>query len=119
MVQDFTVLPFRMTVQAPQLLVSQPTCVPVSPRTSRIKCTNSSLGSTGASRRLPLIVTCTDSFFAMTVPRMEIAIGRPVAEHGPARVWSIPGSGPSCIRQDREGQNWVAHLWPQVGQAGQ
>ena len=34
-VQDFTATPSRCTVQAPQLEVSQPTCVPVSPRWSR------------------------------------------------------------------------------------
>ena len=56
-VHDFTLLPFKITVHAPQLLVSQPTCVPVSPSCSRIKCTSSSLGSAGASRSLPLILT--------------------------------------------------------------
>ena len=32
---DFTLCPFRWTVQAPQLLVSHPTTVPVSPSRSR------------------------------------------------------------------------------------
>ena len=43
-VHDFTGRPFNSTVQAPQLVVSQPMCVPVSPRTSRIKCTSSIRG---------------------------------------------------------------------------
>jgi hypothetical protein len=34
-VHDFTAAPFRCTVQAPQSVVSQPTCVPVRPSTSR------------------------------------------------------------------------------------
>ena len=37
MVQDFTVLPSTMTVQAPQDDVSQPTFVPVRPSVSRKK----------------------------------------------------------------------------------
>ena len=32
---DFTVTPSRMTVQAPQLPVAQPMCVPVRRKTSR------------------------------------------------------------------------------------
>src|SRR6476620_10958507 len=65
MVHDFTVFPFKSTVQAPQLLVSQPTCVPVNPSCSRIKCTSSSLGSAATSRSLPLILSLISSFFAM------------------------------------------------------
>ena len=37
----FADLPFNRTVQAPQLDVSQPMCVPVKLRVSRIKCTSS------------------------------------------------------------------------------
>src|SRR6516162_3002101 len=66
MVHDFTVLPLRITVQAPQLLVSQPTCVPVKPRTSRMKCTSNNLGSTAASRSRPLILILIDSFLAIS-----------------------------------------------------
>ena len=33
--QDFTLCPSRWTVQAPQLLVSQPTTVPILPSRSR------------------------------------------------------------------------------------
>ena len=35
-VQDFTAMPFMMMTQAPHWLVSQPTCVPVRPTTSRM-----------------------------------------------------------------------------------
>src|SRR5579884_2135324 len=56
-VHDFTLLPFRITVHAPQLLVSQPTCVPVNPSCSRIKCTSSSRESAATSRSLPLTLT--------------------------------------------------------------
>ena len=44
-------------MQAPQLLVSHPTFVPVSPRVSRRKYTRSVRGSTSASRIAPLTVT--------------------------------------------------------------
>ena len=40
-VQDFTGSPSSQTTQVPQLLVSQPQCVPVRPRWSRRKCTSS------------------------------------------------------------------------------
>jgi hypothetical protein len=35
-VHDFTACPFMVIVQAPHWLVSQPTCVPVSPTVSRM-----------------------------------------------------------------------------------
>src|SRR3712207_540428 len=47
------------TVQAPQLVVSQPTCVPVRPSSSRSQWTSSRRASTSASRRSPLTVTST------------------------------------------------------------
>src|SRR5215813_2788515 len=65
MVHDFTVLPFRMTVQAPQLLVSQPTCVPVRPADSRMKWTSSVRGSIRASLARPLMVILTCCLLAM------------------------------------------------------
>src|ERR1700757_2249065 len=67
MVHDFTALPFKITVHAPQLLVSHPTCAPVSPIASRIKWISSSLGSAAASRCLPLILIVISSFFAMPI----------------------------------------------------
>src|SRR4051812_48442883 len=58
-VHDFTGLPSMSTTQAPQLDVSQPQCVPVSPSVSRMKCTSSMRGSTSAVCASPLIVTVT------------------------------------------------------------
>ena len=49
-VHDLTASPSTCTVHAPQLDVSQPTCVPVSPRVSRRKWTSSNRGSTSAVR---------------------------------------------------------------------
>src|SRR5690606_13808136 len=46
--QDFTRCPSRWTVQAPQLLVSQPTTVPTLPSRSRRYCTSSMRGSTSS-----------------------------------------------------------------------
>jgi len=44
-------------VQAPQLVVSQPMWVPVSPSVSRMKWTSNRRGSTSACRTSPLTVT--------------------------------------------------------------
>ena len=52
-VQDFTDLPSRSTVQAPQWLVSQPICGPVRFSCSRRKWMSSVRGSTSASTVLP------------------------------------------------------------------
>src|SRR5262249_43887811 len=62
---DFTVLPFSITVHAPQFEVSQPTWVPVSPADSRMKWTRSVRGSIKASLGRPLIVILTCCLFAM------------------------------------------------------
>jgi hypothetical protein len=59
-VHDFTASPSRCTVQAPQLDVSQPTCVPVSPRSSRIAWTSRRRGSTSIVRFSPLTVRLTE-----------------------------------------------------------
>src|SRR5215510_14111370 len=59
MVQDFTGRPSRSTVHAPQCVVSQPMWVPVSRKTSRIRWTRSSRGSTSEESFSPLIVTWT------------------------------------------------------------
>src|SRR5215213_9318923 len=62
-VQDLTGSPSWSTTHAPQLEVSQPQWVPVSPSVSRRKCTSSSRGSTSRSTCSPLtvIVTCISS----------------------------------------------------------
>ena len=56
-VHDLALSPSRWTVHAPQLLVSQPTCVPVSPNVSRRRWTRRRRGSTSASWASPLTVT--------------------------------------------------------------
>src|SRR6267143_2140168 len=56
-VQDFTAAPFINTVQAPQYVVSHPTCVPVSSRSSRMNSTSKSRGSTSRECNLPLTRT--------------------------------------------------------------
>src|SRR5512138_845935 len=58
-VQLFTGRPFRLTVHAPQLVVSQPMWVPVSSRFSRMKWTSSRRASTSRVCFSPLIVTVT------------------------------------------------------------
>src|SRR4026208_722200 len=55
--QLFTASPFTCTVQAPQLPVSQPMCVPVSPRSSRRKCTSRRRVGTSYSICSPLTST--------------------------------------------------------------
>src|SRR5215469_13776634 len=55
MVQDFTAWPSTSTVQAPQLVVSQPIWVPVRPTPRRIRWDSSSRGSTSAIFFSPLI----------------------------------------------------------------
>src|SRR5262245_34418004 len=78
MVHDFTAFPFKITVHAPQLLVSQPTCVPVSPSASRIKCTSSSRDSAAASRSWPLIFSLIISFFAIA-PVLRLLFACPLS----------------------------------------
>ena len=55
--QDFTLRPSRWTVQAPQLLVSQPMTVPVLPSFSRRYCTSSIRGSTSSDTFAPSTVS--------------------------------------------------------------
>src|SRR5262249_42409284 len=59
MVQDFTDLPSRSTVQAPQWVVSQPICAPVRLSCSRSMWTSSVRGSTSTSTALPFTVMAT------------------------------------------------------------
>src|SRR4029078_5737133 len=54
---DFTLRPSRCTVQAPQLLVSQPITVPVRPSFSRRYCTRSIRGSTSSDTLSPSTVS--------------------------------------------------------------
>ena len=59
MVQDLTGTPSSSTVQAPQLVVSQPMWVPVSASVSRMKWTRRRRGSTSAVRSTSLTVIVT------------------------------------------------------------
>ena len=56
MVQDFADLPSIITVQAPQLVVSHPICVPVMLKFSRKKCASKRRGSTSAECCFPFTV---------------------------------------------------------------
>src|SRR5688572_8037344 len=66
---DFTLVPFRCTVQAPQLLVSQPMTVPVLPTFSRRYCTSSIRGSTSSAT------------FSPSTMRLIRVMGTPLSEH--------------------------------------
>ena len=68
-VQDFTDLPFRSTVQAPQWLVSQPICGPVSPGRSRRTWIDNSRGS--ASVSMAATPKTIDSTPENTIPATE------------------------------------------------
>src|SRR6266540_2018716 len=80
--------PSSSTVQAPQPEVSQPTWVPVSPSSSRRKCTSSSLGSTSALRSAPLTVT---------VIRMRLRTSLVVGGDGRGVPQAALGEGPDDV----------------------
>src|ERR1700724_269470 len=69
MVQDFTASPFISTVQAPQYVVSQPTCVPVRSQVSRRNSTSNMRGSTCRAYclRFTLMLTLTAIFFPVAI----------------------------------------------------
>src|SRR3989442_15012296 len=98
---DFTAAPSSRTVQAPHWLVSQPTCVPVSPSSSRRKYTSKSRGSTSRVYVAPLTRTLTGNLSAISPPSMD-ANGRPtLAAPGDRRIPTIclpPGSVNQCGR---------------------
>src|SRR5712691_881314 len=75
-VQDFTPCPSTSTVHAPQLLVSQPTWVPVRPASSRMYCTSNSRGSTSCSCLAPLMVTASLRLIRTSYLRAEPAANR-------------------------------------------
>ena len=58
-VHDFIGVPSSSTVHAPQLVVSQPMWVPVSPTMRRMRSTRSTRGSTSSVWVVPLMVTVT------------------------------------------------------------
>src|SRR3982074_2131596 len=68
-VHDFTARPFINTVQAPQYVVSQPTCVRVRSHASRRNSTSNIRGSTSRAYGLPLtlILTLTAILFTAAI----------------------------------------------------
>src|ERR1700675_2159170 len=68
-VQDFTARPFISTVQAPQYVVSHPTCVPVRSHASRRNSTSNMRGSTSRAYclRFTLMLTLTAIFFPVAI----------------------------------------------------
>ena len=96
--QDFTLVPSRWTVQAPQLLVSHPMTVPVFPRRSRRYCTSSIRGSTSSETDAPstvrLIRVMDDSLRCEAVTRLTL-------EAWLAKGWRVWTGGGSAAG-DRE-----------------
>src|SRR5919106_5438354 len=93
-----------MTVQAPQFPVSQPMCVPLSARTSRMKCTKSVRESTVRSCVSPLIVTVIGcavppSLTAVASSRHRLAHGSP-CDH--ARHAAPVVGGRVCVGRRRQ-----------------
>ena len=76
MVQDFTDLPSRSTVQAPQWLVSQPICGPVRLSCSRRKWISRVRGSTSASTASPFTVMETWVFAMVSLLRPARVLAR-------------------------------------------
>src|ERR1700674_674205 len=84
-VQDFTARPFVNTVQAPQYVVSQPTCVPVRSPASRRNSTRNMRGSTCRAQGLPFTLILTAIFSIFTVAVSGILSG---IEMGPFDLFS-------------------------------
>src|SRR5687767_8730798 len=84
-VQLLTGSPLKWMTQAPHWLVSQPTCVPVSPRLSRRKLTSSNRGSTSAAYSTPLTFIRTATLAgAVMVVAMVSALLRSLTTVAPA-----------------------------------
>ena len=98
--------------QAPHWLVSQPTCVPVSPRLSRRKLTSSSRGSTSAAYSTPLtfIRTATRLGAVMVVAIVSALLRSLVAVASGARRDGIRLPATSLSRghhQPQAGRCWL------------
>ena len=104
---DLALSPSTWTVHAPQLLVSQPMCVPVSPKSSRRRWTSRRRGSTSASRASPLTVrwTVLGGHRALPPTRTPARARRRCA--APGR--SSPRPSPACSRPAR-GRPWPGRL---------
>ena len=104
-VQDFTGSPSTSTTQTPQLLVSQPQWVPVSPRSSRRKCTSSIRGSTS---RLTCVAVDRHGDLHPRHASIPAAVGSPaarVAAPGAVPGWSARRPGAACSRPTRAGRS--------------
>src|SRR5262249_9301590 len=92
-VHDFTDLPSRSTVQAPQWLVSQPICGPVSCSCSRKKWMSSVRGSTSSSTFLPFTVMEMWDFAIVSLPKSGagalFGAGKCAREHYACHLRSI------------------------------
>src|SRR5829696_8356056 len=84
-VQLLTGSPSRSTVQAPQLEVSHPQWVPVSPRVSLTKCTSNRRGSTSASSITPFTFTFIRTSIPPTRTRARLP-GHRTSEEYPDQV---------------------------------
>src|SRR3954465_9047365 len=96
--QDFTQRPLRSTVQAPQLLVSQPITVPVFPSFSRRYCTRSILGSTSSATFSPSTVRLIRVMGSPWRFAREYAATHVVLVTLGARGWSRVGARPPTRR---------------------
>src|SRR5215207_8368015 len=106
MVHDFTDLPSRSTVQAPQWLVSQPICGPVRLSCSRRKWISSVRGSTKASTGLPLTLMAIWTAIASSSLRLCFGAHQGARQHDPRHLgavlwWPAPVGG---WRRDRLGR---------------
>src|SRR5690242_8172347 len=79
-VHDLIALPLTCTTQAPHWLVSQPTCVPVSRKFSRRKCTSRRRGSTSAVTALPFTVMVTTLIILLPCLYLVRVSGSPSAQ---------------------------------------
>ncbi len=106
-VQDFTDLPSRSTVQAPQWLVSQPICGPVRFNSSRRKWMSRVRGSTSASTALPFtfIVTWVLAMLALPFQAARAGARQRAGQHHAGHLGAI-GGRPAIVgsrRGDRLG----------------
>ena len=102
-VQVFTGSPSIQATQVPQLLVSQPQWVPVSPSSSRRKCTSSIRPSTSRVTLSPLtvMVTCISSRLPGWFPGRRRGRPRSVVRRSAASAGSARRRGAACSRRCR------------------
>src|ERR1044072_6150483 len=104
-VHDFTDLPSRSTVQAPQWLVSQPICGPVRLNCSRRKWIKSVRGSTSASTGEPFTVSETCDFAMSLSPGALRGLRQCAGDHHAGHLGAIlrRAAPVGCGRGDRLG----------------